>query len=44
MEFDEKRKSELLEGVALTVDFDSLTPEEQIDILRYIEYIKNKNK
>ena len=37
-------KSKLLEGVALSVDFDDLPPEQQKEILSYIEFIKNKEK
>lgn len=44
MEYTEKQKDELLDGVALTVDFNSLSPEAQNDILKYLEHLKNKIK
>ena len=44
MEYSEKEKDELLDGVALTVDFNSLSPAAQNDILKYLEHLKSKNK
>ncbi len=37
-------KNKLLEGIALSVDFDNLPPEQQKEILSYIEFIKNKKQ
>ena len=35
-------KDNLFEDIALTVDFDKLPPEEQKEILSFIEFIKGK--
>lgn len=37
-------KNELLNNIALSVDIDKLPPEQQKEILSYIEFVKNKEK
>lgn len=39
-----QNKNDLLKDVSLSVDLDNLTPEQQNEILSYIEFIKNKEK
>lgn len=37
-------ENELLKDITLTVDIDKLPPDQQQEILSYIEFVKNKEK